>query len=139
MVFSKLYQATQPGAPRSMWRYCIKKQKKKIDKKDDDNTSIISLESSIKSSDIIVCARRNKIYAVHKEDGRRLWRIKSPIGSSGGIISIYVTENYKVLLGARGKAACIELRTGRHLWTQEMKVGYCYIYPMIFLLIIFFL
>ncbi|KAI7849359.1 hypothetical protein BDC45DRAFT_521041 [Circinella umbellata] len=122
MVSQKIYHTTPPKAtPRSMWRHCFKKQKEKIDTKDDDDTSFISLEPTIKSSDIIVCARREKIYAVHKEDGRRLWRIKSPIGSSSGIISIYVTEDYKVLLGARGKAACIELRTGKHLWTQKMK------------------
>ena len=128
MESQNLYQAAQPATRRSIWRCCSKKQKKKINKKDDDNSSIISLEPSIKSSDIIVCARRDKIYAVHKEDGRRLWRIKSPIGSSGGIISIYVTEDYKVLLGASGKAACIELRTGKHLWTQKMKVRVLSIY-----------
>ncbi|KAI9469299.1 hypothetical protein BDB00DRAFT_265170 [Zychaea mexicana] len=120
MVTQRAYTASQQLQPASIFR-CIfaigNKRKKKVDPEEEE----ISLEPSIKSSDIIVCARGEKIYAVHKEDGCRLWRIKSPIGSSGGIISIYVTEDYKVLLGAKGKTACIELRTGKHVWTQKMK------------------
>ncbi|KAI9276991.1 hypothetical protein BDA99DRAFT_567866 [Phascolomyces articulosus] len=121
MVSQKVYKKTRPITASSIGRCLFRIKKRKVDTMDEDGASAISMEPSINSNDIIVCARSDKIYAIHKEDGRRLWRIKSPIGSSGGIISIYVTEDYKVLLGARGKAACIELRTGKHLWTQKMK------------------
>ncbi|KAI8145064.1 hypothetical protein BJV82DRAFT_604756 [Fennellomyces sp. T-0311] len=103
-------------APRRIFR-CLSLSKKRVVAHEEE----IDLGSSVKPKDIIICARGKKIYAMHKNDGRRLWRIKSPIGSSGGIISIFVTEDYKVLLGANGKAACIELMTGKQVWIQKMK------------------
>ena len=117
MVSQKLINKTNNVlAPRWILRI-IPCRRKSVQEEEE-----IDLGSSVKPKDIIVCARRDKVYAVHKKDGRRLWRIKSPIGSSGGIISIFVTEDFKVLLGANGKAACIELMTGKQVWTQKMKV-----------------
>lgn len=74
--------------------------------------------------DILLCATRGRVYAIHKQDGRRLWRVKLRTGSSSAIQSIYVTENDKVLVGGNGRVACIELMTGSLVWIQKMPVSH---------------
>ncbi|KAG0170472.1 hypothetical protein DFQ28_001731 [Apophysomyces sp. BC1034] len=74
---------------------------------------------------ILLCATHGKIYGIHKKDGARLWRTKFPTGAMGGIVSIFITDTDKVLVGGNGKTACVSLQTGETLWVNKMPgMGY---------------
>lgn len=93
------------------------------DKDDSSFDSKISTLSSKEFSlnDIIVSACNGTIYALDKRDGARLWKTK--IKSSVDVISLYITEDNKLLAGARGKTYSLNLMTGEIIWTNKMPVS----------------
>ncbi|KAJ8663861.1 hypothetical protein O0I10_000136 [Lichtheimia ornata] len=95
-----------------MPKYCCLLQKKK--------DPIDPIDASVDISNILVCATTARLFTVDKRDGSIFWDTKSPIGSSGGIISISFLDQDKVLIGGRGRAACIDIRTSDLLWKQKM-------------------
>ncbi|KAG1138341.1 hypothetical protein G6F37_010568 [Rhizopus arrhizus] len=72
-------------------------------------------------NNILLCATHGKIYALHKRSGNKLWSAKFPSGAMGGIVSIFVTDFDKVIVGANGKTACLDLMTGKTLWLNRMS------------------
>ncbi|KAI9268276.1 hypothetical protein BDA99DRAFT_603759 [Phascolomyces articulosus] len=79
--------------------------------------------------EIIVCATHGKIYALHKHSGARIWRADFPkgstslfaVGSMGGIVSIFITDQDDLIIASSGKTACLDLYTGDVKWVNKMK------------------
>ncbi|CAO3617836.1 unnamed protein product [Cunninghamella blakesleeana] len=89
-----------------------------------DSTSFEEVRP-FKRNEVLICTTRGKIYAVSKKDGSRYWRKDYPVGKLGGIVSIFITDTDKVILGGNGKIACLDLFTGETKWINNMKgVGY---------------
>ncbi|KAG1437085.1 hypothetical protein G6F56_013276 [Rhizopus delemar] len=95
----------------------------KFQKKDSESdTEIEVYDNNYQRDDILLCATNGKIYALHKKSGSKLWGVKFPTGAMGGIISIFVTDYDKVIAGAYGKTACLNLMTGETLWVNKMSL-----------------
>ncbi|KAI9268275.1 hypothetical protein BDA99DRAFT_360556 [Phascolomyces articulosus] len=109
----------------------VKYNNNNSDDDDDDERSTNSQTppTSFTRNDILLCATGGKIYAVHKHTGVRLWRAEFPsgsksrfsVGSMGGIVSVFITDQDRVIVGASGKAACLDLLTGDVKWVNKMK------------------
>lgn len=80
--------------------------------------------------DLILCATRGRIYAVHKQDGSRLWEKKFPkeksdwCGGGTGVISLFITDDNKyILAGKNAKVACLDIITGDTRWVKKLPVS----------------
>ncbi|CEJ04299.1 hypothetical protein RMCBS344292_18264 [Rhizopus microsporus] len=95
---------------------------KKVKGDDESDKSSIRLSESVQfqRDDILICATHGKIYAIHKRNGIRLWSSKFPTGASGGIVALFVTDYDKLIAGANGKTACLDLMSGETLWVNKM-------------------
>lgn len=80
-----------------------------------------SSDRSFTKNDILICASYGNIYAIHKTDGSGLW--KSAFKAGGGVISLFVTDEDKIIAGAFGKTACFDLMDGSMIWTNNMPVS----------------
>ncbi|KAG2224006.1 hypothetical protein INT45_009592 [Circinella minor] len=80
-------------------------------------------------NDILICATNGKIYALEKHTGVRIWRAEFPTGSKsifstgsmGGVVSIFISDQNRVIVGSMGKAGCLDLFTGEKIWVNKMK------------------
>ncbi|KAI8143188.1 quinon protein alcohol dehydrogenase-like superfamily [Fennellomyces sp. T-0311] len=110
-----------------MTKYDCKSEKKSISTTEDSDTESARTIPSFTRNDILVCATHGKIYAMHKHTGDRLWRAEFPsggvlgTGSMGGIVSVFITDQDRLLIGASGKTACLDLFTGKEIWLNSMK------------------
>ncbi|KAI8975625.1 hypothetical protein BDF20DRAFT_914517 [Mycotypha africana] len=99
-------------------------KKEKHNDNDDDagsDCSVVLAEgSNFNRNDILICATHGKIYAIHKRNGSRLWRANFPTGAFGGIVSLFVTDYDKLVVGANGKTACMNLFDGATIWVNKM-------------------
>ncbi|CEP16030.1 hypothetical protein [Parasitella parasitica] len=86
----------------------------------DSGSAVLMEGNDFSRNDILICATHGKLYAIHKRDGTRLWRAKYPTGAYGGIVSLFVTDTDKLLAGAQGKTACVDLMTGETAWINKM-------------------
>ncbi|KAI7879286.1 hypothetical protein K492DRAFT_84120 [Lichtheimia hyalospora FSU 10163] len=84
------------------------------------NQPIDPIDASVNINNILLCATNERLFTVDKRDGSIFWEIKSPIGSSGGIVSISFLDQDKIIIGGRGRTACIDIRTSDLLWKQKM-------------------
>lgn len=66
-------------------------------------------------NDILICSTQGNIYAIHKCDGSRIWKSKFPPGAIGGVVSLFITENDKLVVGANGKTSCMNLMNGQSI------------------------
>lgn len=96
------------------------KEKNEDDKSEPESTLFTTDKFS--RTDILICASNGCIYAIHKQDGTKLWKTK--IDRSAAVISIFVTDSDKVVAGGFGKTHCIDLMTGNIIWTNKMPVSY---------------
>lgn len=87
-----------------------------------DSESAVTGDLQFNRNDILICATHGNIYAIHKKDGSRLWRSGFPNGSMGSVVSLFVTDNDKLLVGSRGRTACMDLMTGKSIWLNKMPV-----------------
>ncbi|KAI9311974.1 hypothetical protein BX666DRAFT_2125103 [Dichotomocladium elegans] len=83
--------------------------------------TLTSRPPGVERDDILVIATLGEIHAVHKEDGSHLWHRLYPTGAGGGVVSLFITDQDKIIAGATGKTASIDLFTGRTLWVNQMK------------------
>ncbi|KAI7898102.1 uncharacterized protein BX663DRAFT_565027 [Cokeromyces recurvatus] len=99
-----------------------KKEKcREYDNEDEEEESFVETFPHIfDRNDILICATHGKIYAIHKRDGSRLWRAKFPTGGLGGIVSLFVTDTDRLIVGSRGRTASMDLMTGKTLWVNKM-------------------
>lgn len=86
-----------------------------------ESGSVFLTDKEFSRNSILVCATHGNIYAIHKSDGSRLWRAKFP--AMGGVISLFVTDDDKLIAGANGKTACLNLLTGETIWMNRMPVS----------------
>lgn len=98
------------------------KEKEKAFNDDDSDSGVSRSERSFNRNEVLLCATHGKIYAVHKADGTRLWRAKFPTGAMGGIVSLFITDYDRLIVGGNGKTACMDLFTGETIWINKMKV-----------------
>ena len=95
------------------------------------NTTPDSKTLSYTRNGILICATNGKIYALEKYTGVRIWRAEFPTGSKsifstgsmGGVISIFISDQNRVIVGSMGKAGCLDLFTGKEIWVNKMKVN----------------
>lgn len=88
-----------------------------------------SLRQSIRKftrRDILICASHGYVYAIHKSDGSRLW--KTSFKSGSGIISLFVRDNDRLIAGACGRTACLNLLNGGIVWENKMTVSFYNLY-----------
>ncbi|ORY97893.1 quinon protein alcohol dehydrogenase-like superfamily [Syncephalastrum racemosum] len=97
------------------------KEKEKAFEDDDSDSAVSCSNRSFNRNEVLLCATHGKIYAIHKEDGARLWRAKFPTGAMGGIVSLFVTDYDRLIVGGNGKTACMDLFTGETIWVNKMK------------------
>ena len=84
--------------------------------------SLVVTEKPFLRQDILICSTHGNIYAIHKSDGSRLWKAKFPTGSLGGVVSLFITENDKLIVGANRKTCCMDLLNGKVAWVNKMLV-----------------
>ncbi|ORX43192.1 hypothetical protein DM01DRAFT_1329790 [Hesseltinella vesiculosa] len=70
--------------------------------------------------DALFCTTHGSIYAISKSDGSRFWQAKFPAHSFLALISIFVTDNAKVIVGCNGRTACLDAYTGQVKWVNHM-------------------
>ncbi|KAI8061595.1 quinon protein alcohol dehydrogenase-like superfamily [Gongronella butleri] len=100
----------------------ISEEKKQLH---DDDASTLDLNGRpFDLKDVLFCTTRGNIYAISKSDGTRYWRQDFPesiCGAYVGVVSVFVTDDGKLMAGANGKIACIDVRTGNIKWVNRMK------------------
>ncbi|KAI8061597.1 quinon protein alcohol dehydrogenase-like superfamily [Gongronella butleri] len=99
----------------------FKRDEKKGYHEEEDADSLELNGRPFEINDVMVCTTHGKVYAISKTDGSRYWRQKFPGGGFGGIVSTFITDNGKVILGCNGKTACLDLFTGETKWVNKMK------------------
>jgi outer membrane protein assembly factor BamB len=92
-------------------------------KDEEDKTCIQVTGQPYTHDDILICATYGHIYAVRKIDGSEIWDTKFPTGVLGGIISIFITDTDKLIVGGLGKTVCMNLLTGQTIWINKMVVS----------------
>jgi outer membrane protein assembly factor BamB len=88
-----------------------------------DNVSIRLTDQPYSRDDILICATHGHIYAVHKTTGSDIWDTKFPTGVMGNVISIFITDTDKLIVGGFGKTACMNLLNGQTIWINNMSVS----------------
>ncbi|KAI9496570.1 hypothetical protein BDB00DRAFT_807875 [Zychaea mexicana] len=88
---------------------------------DEREDSMTNVQAPLKGDEILVAAINVKIYAVRKKDGARIWKAEAPTGGgSSGIISLFITDEDKLIVGGGGRTACMNLFTGETIWLNKM-------------------
>ncbi|KAI8049380.1 PQQ-like domain-containing protein [Thamnidium elegans] len=83
-----------------------------------DIESIILTTQEFSRQDLLICATHGAVYGIHKKDGTKLWKTK--IQASASVISVFVTDNDKLIVGAFGKTYCLSMMTGEVVWKNKM-------------------
>ncbi|KAI8145364.1 hypothetical protein BJV82DRAFT_603396 [Fennellomyces sp. T-0311] len=94
---------------------------------DNDNDTGSNLQTTVKADEILVFGLATKIYGLRKEDDARIWRADAPTGITAVRLSMFVTNDNRLVVGGSGRTACIDLRTGQIKWPNKMPV----IFPLI--------
>ncbi|KAI9268312.1 hypothetical protein BDA99DRAFT_505484 [Phascolomyces articulosus] len=88
---------------------------------DDDSFTSANIQGPLKSEDILVCSIGCKIFAVRKKDGSRIWKADAPTGGGmNEVVSVFITDNDKLIVGGGGRTACMNLFTGEKIWLNKM-------------------
>jgi hypothetical protein len=75
-------------------------------------------------ADLLLLATKNQVVALHKDTGEILWKTKLSGGFGGEFVTL-LADDQLVFAHARGVVSCLELATGKILWTNELKgLGY---------------
>jgi len=75
-------------------------------------------------ADLLLLATKNVVIALHKDTGEILWKTKLNSGWGGEFVTL-MADDQLVFAHARGSVSCLELATGKILWTNELKgLGY---------------
>jgi len=75
-------------------------------------------------ADLLLLATKNHVVALHKDTGEVLWKTKLNSGWGGDFVTLLADEQL-VFAHAHGTVSCLELATGKILWTNELKgLGY---------------
>lgn len=78
----------------------------------------------MKANDILLLGLKHKVTAIAKSDGRPLWCTETRGGFvSGGDFVTLASDDSHVFAYCGGHLHCLELSTGRLLWTNDLP-GY---------------
>jgi len=79
--------------------------------------------SKVSPNNLLICATRGKVYAVHKKDGTSIW--KSHVQGLGiAPLSIFTIDDL-VLVAGFGKVVALDILTGEERWRNELAgMGY---------------
>ena len=74
---------------------------------------------------IVLLGTKNSVVAFERKDGRMTWTTRLPSGGIGGEFVSLHADGIQVFAYAGGQLSCLELTTGRILWTNPLKgLGY---------------
>lgn len=77
------------------------------------------------TGNVVLLGIKNSVHAFDRKDGRPAWSTKLPGSSFGGDFVILHADGLQVFAYASGQLTCLELSTGRILWTDPLKgLGY---------------
>lgn len=97
--------------------------KQKYEEEEEGDVAVKITDKPFSRNDILVCATHGYIYAIHKSNGSVLWEAKFPSSAHGGVVSLFVTDADKLIVGARGRTACMDLLNGSTVWLNTMPVS----------------
>lgn len=78
----------------------------------------------MKASEIILIGIKHSVSAVSRANGQVLWTTKLPGGLGGDFVAV-ACDGERVFAHSSGQLFCMELSSGRMLWTNELR-GYGY-------------
>jgi outer membrane protein assembly factor BamB len=81
-------------------------------------------QRAIPANEVIILAMNRQVAAVNKSDGRIVWSTELLGGVGSGFITLAI-EGERIFAGCAGHLHCLDLGTGRILWTNELP-GYGY-------------
>jgi outer membrane protein assembly factor BamB len=98
-------------------------KKEHNDESDTESQEVVNQEN-FNFNDVLICSTHGKVYAIHKRNGDRLWRAEFPSGrlTGGGVLSLFVTDYDKLIVGGNGRTVCLNIMTGDTLWVNKMEV-----------------
>ena len=70
-------------------------------------------------NEVILVAVKNRVLAVSKPDGRTLWSSDLPSGMGQAFVTV-LSDDRHVFAHTHGKLHCLDLASGRVLWTNEL-------------------
>lgn len=79
------------------------------------------------TSDTLFIGVKGHVVAFNKQDGTELWRTKLGVGFSvsGDRFVTLLVEGERVFAHTYGRLFCLDARTGRQLWTNDLDgLGY---------------
>lgn len=100
----------------------FKSDEKRQDEERSDFDLKFSAEKAFSRNDVLICGSHGNIYAIHKTDGSKLWQ--TTFKAMGGITSLFVTDDDKLIAAAYGRTASFDLMTGTLLWVNKMPVSW---------------
>jgi outer membrane protein assembly factor BamB len=83
-----------------------------------------TINPAMKLQEFILIGVKHSVSAVSKSDGRVLWTTKLPGGLGGDFVTV-ACDGERVFAHSSGQLFCLDLWTGRMLWTNELR-GYGY-------------
>jgi len=78
----------------------------------------------MKAQEIILVGVKHSVSAVSKANGAVLWTTKLPGGLGSDFVTV-ASDGERVFAHSSGQLFCLELASGRLLWTNELR-GYGY-------------
>lgn len=100
-------------------------EKRRSCQNDNDSVTNATVQRSLRSDEILVCSIANKLYAVRKKDGTRIWKADTPTGGGmSEVVSVFITDDDKLIVGGGGRTACMNLFTGEKIWLNKMPVKF---------------
>lgn len=79
----------------------------------------------ITGPNLVLLGIKNSVVAFDRKDGRIAWTSKLPASGVGGDFVSLHADGIQVFAYAGGQLSCLELTTGRILWTNPLKgLGY---------------
>jgi outer membrane protein assembly factor BamB len=74
----------------------------------------------MKLQEIILIGVKHTVSAVSRADGRVLWTTKLPGGVGSDFVAV-ACDGERVFTDCSGQLFCLDLSTGRMLWTNELR------------------
>ncbi len=77
------------------------------------------------AADILLLGLKYSVSAISKADGRVLWKTELPTTFNGDDFVTVLSNGEKAFAHTEGKLHCLDLASGRILWSNELR-GYGY-------------
>jgi outer membrane protein assembly factor BamB len=77
------------------------------------------------SNDVLLLGLKHSVSAISKLNGRSLWNTTLPGGLAGHDFVTVLSDGQRVFAHTEGKLHCLDLASGRVLWSNDLP-GYGY-------------